>query len=167
MHSRHPRQFIIIHCASVASSTRVVLTRRSLCVSTTSAYCRAARAVVDGHHQLVLGLLTDMKSIARSRCCVRRAMRIFVRVPILSIKVKRIPPSPDRRCALVSGLLGRRGRSVEHKETLIRVQSDWNAWRTAEVRLGDLQNIHWRQPRGAPSPLVHGHVSCSSIVSSP
>lgn len=75
------------------------------------------------------------------------------------------PPSPDRRYALVSGLLGRRGRSVEHKETLIRVQSDWNAWRTAEVRLGDLQNIHWRQPRGAPSPLVHGHVSCSSIVS--
>src|SRR5438093_12642356 len=91
-------------------------------------------------------------------------MRILVWVPILSIKVKRIPPSPDRRYALVSGLLGRRGRSVEHKETLIRVQSDWNAWRTAEARLGDLKNINWGQPRCAPSPLVYGHVFCSSLV---
>jgi hypothetical protein len=47
---------------------------------------------------------------------------------------------------------------------LIPVQRDWNGWRTVEVRLADLQNVHWLQPRGAPRPLVHGYVSCRSIA---
>lgn len=50
-------------------------------------------------------------------------------------------------------------------ETLIRVHRDWNGCRTAEVRSGDLEQIHWFQPRGAPRPLVHGFVSCASTVS--
>ena len=50
-------------------------------------------------------------------------------------------------------------------ETLIRVHRDWNGCRSAEVRLGDLEQIHWFQPLGAPRPLVHGFVFCSSIVS--
>ena len=50
-------------------------------------------------------------------------------------------------------------------ETLIRVQRDWNGWRTGEVRLGDLQSVHWFQPSRAPRPLVHGYISCASIVS--
>jgi hypothetical protein len=48
-------------------------------------------------------------------------------------------------------------------EILIRVQRDWDGWRTAEVRFGDLQNIHWFQPRQAPRPLIHGYVSCASV----
>jgi hypothetical protein len=47
---------------------------------------------------------------------------------------------------------------------LIVVQRDWKGWRTAEVRLSDLQHVHWFQPPGAPRPLVHGYVSCGSIV---
>jgi hypothetical protein len=49
-------------------------------------------------------------------------------------------------------------------ETLIRVQRDWDGWRTGEVRLGDLQSVHWFQPSRAPRPLVHGYISCASIV---
>jgi hypothetical protein len=47
---------------------------------------------------------------------------------------------------------------------LVPVQREWNGWRTVEVRLSDLQNVHWFQPRGAPRPLVHGYVSCGSIA---
>jgi hypothetical protein len=54
---------------------------------------------------------------------------------------------------------------VRIDETVIRVHRDWNGCRTAEVRLGDLEQIHWFQPFGAPRPLVHGHISCASIVS--
>src|SRR5688572_11568861 len=46
----------------------------------------------------------------------------------------------------------------------IFVRREWDGWRTAEVRLGDLQNIHWFQPRGAPRALVHGYISCASIT---
>jgi hypothetical protein len=48
--------------------------------------------------------------------------------------------------------------------TLIRVQREWDGWRTAEVRLSDLQDVHWFQPGGAPRPLVHGYISCGSVV---
>ena len=47
---------------------------------------------------------------------------------------------------------------------MVPVRRDWNGWRTAEVRVSDLQNVHWFQPRGAPNPLVHGYVSCGNIV---
>ena len=45
-------------------------------------------------------------------------------------------------------------------DAMVAVQSDWNGWRTAMVRFGDLQNVHWRQPPGAPRPLIHAIVSC-------
>ena len=47
---------------------------------------------------------------------------------------------------------------------LIRVQSRWDDWRTAEVRFDDLHDVHWLQPTRAPHALVHGYVSCSNIV---
>jgi hypothetical protein len=47
---------------------------------------------------------------------------------------------------------------------LIRVHHEWNECRSADVRLGDLQNVHWFQPLGAPRPMVHGYISCASIV---
>jgi hypothetical protein len=49
-------------------------------------------------------------------------------------------------------------------ELSIRVQSEWNGWRTAEVRLGDVQDVHWFQPARAPHALVHGYILCSNIV---
>jgi len=49
-------------------------------------------------------------------------------------------------------------------EMVIRVQSEWNGWRNAEVRLGDLRDVHWFQPTRAPHPLVHGYILCSNIV---
>ena len=44
------------------------------------------------------------------------------------------------------------------------VQSEWNGWRTAGVKMSDLHEVHWFQPTGAPRPLVHGYVSCASIT---
>jgi hypothetical protein len=49
-------------------------------------------------------------------------------------------------------------------EAMIRVQSDWNGWRTAEVRLGDLHDVHWLQPGHAPQPLIHGYVACTAVL---
>jgi hypothetical protein len=49
-------------------------------------------------------------------------------------------------------------------EMLIRVQSEWDGWRSAELRLGDLQDVHWLQPAEAPHPLVHAYIVCSRIV---
>jgi hypothetical protein len=48
--------------------------------------------------------------------------------------------------------------------TLIRVQREWNGWRSAQVRLDHLHDVHWFQPDRAPRQLVHGYVSCASIV---
>jgi hypothetical protein len=51
------------------------------------------------------------------------------------------------------------------EETLIPVQQEWNGWRLAEVRIKDLQDVHWFQPPGAPRALLHGYVSPSTVVS--
>lgn len=49
-------------------------------------------------------------------------------------------------------------------EVLVRVHREWDSWRSAEVRLSDIQDVHWLQPGHAPHPIVHGFVSCTSIV---
>jgi hypothetical protein len=51
-------------------------------------------------------------------------------------------------------------------ESIVRVQQDWNSWRSAEVRLCDLEDIHWMQPKGSPRPLLHGYVNCRSVLNS-
>jgi hypothetical protein len=51
------------------------------------------------------------------------------------------------------------------QESLVRVHREWNGWRSAEVRLGDLQGVHWLQPKDAPAPLLHAYVQCTDIVS--
>ena len=50
-------------------------------------------------------------------------------------------------------------------DTLIRVHQQWSGYWTADVRLRDLEDIHWFQPRGAPRPLLHGYIVCANIVS--
>jgi len=49
-------------------------------------------------------------------------------------------------------------------DTLISVQREWDGWRSARVRLCDLENIHWLQPGRAPAPLAHGYICCTQIV---
>jgi hypothetical protein len=48
-------------------------------------------------------------------------------------------------------------------EMLVIVQREWNGWRTAFVRVGDLQDIHWFQPIGAPTSLIHAYVHCDAV----
>jgi hypothetical protein len=52
---------------------------------------------------------------------------------------------------------------LPEQETFVVVQADWNGWRTAEVRLVDLTDIHWLQPSGAPRPLIHAYIPCTHI----
>lgn len=52
-----------------------------------------------------------------------------------------------------------------YDDMLIRVHAQWNGWRNAEVRVGDLHEVYWFQPGGAPQAIVHGYISCSNIVS--
>jgi hypothetical protein len=47
--------------------------------------------------------------------------------------------------------------------TLIRVHRNWDGWWTADVRVSDLQDVHWLQPDRAPRPLLHGYVSCANV----
>ena len=49
-------------------------------------------------------------------------------------------------------------------EMLVCVHGEWDGWRTAQVRLRDLQVIHWLQPGRAPIPLLHGYISCADIM---
>ena len=48
---------------------------------------------------------------------------------------------------------------------LIAVQTMWNGWRTALVRVGDLENLHWFQPVGAPRALLHAELACTALRS--
>ena len=54
-------------------------------------------------------------------------------------------------------------RSESHLGGFVVVQRDWNGWRTATVGAGALEDIHWRQPHGAPRPLIHAYLSCSTV----
>jgi hypothetical protein len=48
---------------------------------------------------------------------------------------------------------------------LVVVQRAWSEWRTALVRVTDLEDVHWFRPAGAIRPLIHAYVSCDRIVS--
>jgi hypothetical protein len=56
-------------------------------------------------------------------------------------------------------------RSAADDRRDVVVQREWNGWRTATVRVSDLQDVHWFQPAGAPRPLIHAYVSCGDIHS--
>lgn len=53
---------------------------------------------------------------------------------------------------------------LKENETRIRVQASWDAWQSAEVKLGQLQSVHWFRPQRAPRALIYGHVSCADLV---
>jgi hypothetical protein len=83
-----------------------------------------------------------------------------------SQKVEVLPLQRDGTHIIVPLLCERTSRkgTVPIDDTLIRVHCTWNGCRTAEVRLGDLQQLHWFQPQGAPRPILHGSIQCTSIV---
>jgi hypothetical protein len=45
----------------------------------------------------------------------------------------------------------------------IEVVAEWNGWRTADVLVSDLENVHWFQPVGAPRPLLHAYALCTQL----
>jgi len=52
---------------------------------------------------------------------------------------------------------------VHTSDVLIRVHDSWSGWRSAEIRLADLEDVHWWQPCGAPHRLVHAFVRCADL----
>ena len=51
-----------------------------------------------------------------------------------------------------------------HDSDQVRVQVTWDDWRTALVRPGDLDDVHWRSTPGAPRPLIHAYVACTRVA---
>jgi hypothetical protein len=51
-----------------------------------------------------------------------------------------------------------------NQDSFVAVQRSWTAWRTANLRLTDLESIHWRQPVGAPRALIHAWVACTKVL---
>ena len=49
------------------------------------------------------------------------------------------------------------------KNARILVHGSWNGWRSAEIRLADLEDVHWYQPANAPHRLIHGFVRCTDF----
>jgi hypothetical protein len=54
-------------------------------------------------------------------------------------------------------------KPLDHLQVV--VHREWNGWRTAMVEVGDLEDVHWFQPKGAPRPLIHAYVQCTRIRS--
>jgi hypothetical protein len=50
-------------------------------------------------------------------------------------------------------------------DVVIRVHREWAGWQSAEIRLRDLEDVHWYQPAGAPHALIHGFVSSAMLTS--
>jgi hypothetical protein len=52
-----------------------------------------------------------------------------------------------------------------YPEILIRIHRQWDGWHSGEVRLADVDDVHWFQPTEAPHALLHAFVRCTDIVS--
>jgi hypothetical protein len=50
------------------------------------------------------------------------------------------------------------------EDLTITVVGQWNGWHRAQVRLADVQDVHWFRPTGAPRSLLHGYVRCTDIM---
>jgi hypothetical protein len=49
------------------------------------------------------------------------------------------------------------------EDVVIRVHESWSGWRSAEVALTDVEDVHWSQPPGAPHPLIHAFVRAARV----
>jgi hypothetical protein len=57
------------------------------------------------------------------------------------------------------------GESMQaYGDALIRVHAEWSGWLNADVRLGSLHGICWRQPHRATHAIVYAYLFCSDIV---
>lgn len=50
-------------------------------------------------------------------------------------------------------------------DALVVVHQEWNGWRRATVRLGDLEDVRWVEPGGAACPIIRARVRCGMLVS--
>jgi hypothetical protein len=46
----------------------------------------------------------------------------------------------------------------------VLVRLAWDAWKTAAVTTTELTQLHWYQPVGAPTSLLHAYVRASALV---
>lgn len=58
-----------------------------------------------------------------------------------------------------------RAQTANLQTALVVVQRAWSEWRTALVRVSDLEDVHWFRPAGAVRPLIHAYVMCDRVVS--
>lgn len=53
---------------------------------------------------------------------------------------------------------------MEALETVVRVRSGWDSWQAADIGIDSLRGVHWRQPLGAPRPIIHASVDCTDTL---
>lgn len=58
---------------------------------------------------------------------------------------------------------------LDTPERYIWVRRQWNDWRSAKVRLSDVDNPHWDDISGgvntrSPRPFIHGYVWCNAFI---
>lgn len=54
-------------------------------------------------------------------------------------------------------------------ETVVRVRRQWNSRRIAEVRFGDIDDLHWARTSGgighrSPFVMMYGYVLCDRLI---
>ena len=74
-------------------------------------------------------------------------------------------PLPRPELPTAAPLLVAASRQEPALDLLVVVQRDWNGWMKAMTPLSALEDVHWRQPAGAPRPLIHAYVRCDALVS--
>jgi hypothetical protein len=52
------------------------------------------------------------------------------------------------------------------EDTRVSVQREWDGWQSADVRVGDLEDLHWWQPPRAPRPMLHAYITSAKLVDS-
>jgi hypothetical protein len=79
-------------------------------------------------------------------------------------------PAARPRDLLADGNDGK-GRATSHEgeDAIIEVRQQWNDWRIATYRLGDISELRWGWRGGGlkwrtPQPFVHGYVMCNGMI---
>ena len=85
--------------------------------------------------------------------------------PMAFTRCMAVPQKTVWRDVSVPPVWNRHRPDAAEYDTLIVVQREWSGWRTGMVPLGNLKEIRWFQPTGAPRPLIHAYVSCTDIHS--
>jgi hypothetical protein len=139
--------------------------RRIVCVTHTPRARRASGlsfVVAHAHRRPLVAALAGLENSSRLRPppLPRRPDGHVQPLPV-QLDFMAMRTAARRDSYIVPTDLPAAAQSALHESDLVRVQCRWDDWRTAMVRPGDLDEVHWWWPAGAPRALIHAYVDCS------